>query len=86
MTHVLGRRTVVKVNLEFARSRKALGTSLTLECRIIYIDEKVYGYHEIVHIRAECVCKSSYLVNGIRVSIGKRKSQLVKMCAYMLSR
>ena len=48
MTNVLGRRTVVKVNLEFTGSRSILVIRWTLECQVFYIGVKVCRYREFV--------------------------------------
>ena len=50
MTHVLRRRTIVKVNFEFTGSRNVLVIRLTLKCQVFYIGMKVYGYREIVNV------------------------------------
>ena len=50
MAHVLRRRTFIKVNLEFTRSRNVLVIRLTLVCQVFYIGMKVYKYREIVNV------------------------------------
>ena len=50
MTHVLRRRTIMKVNLEFTGSRSVLVIRLTLECQVFCIGAEVYRYREIVNV------------------------------------
>ena len=46
----LRRRRVIKVNLEFTRSRSVLVIRLTLECQVFSIGVEIYRYREIVNV------------------------------------